>query len=369
MADERAPASENAGRVDPEVVAVLARSGIFKLWVPAVYGGGSATLAEGLNAIERAAFHDGSTGWAVMIANTTALLSASLPAAAAFEIFGGDDSICGGFAAPVGEARLVDEGFRVSGRWAWGSGSSHATTMGGGVRIVTESGAPGKLDNGGRLGFAFFDTSDVELLDTWQVAGLKATASTDYQVTDVIVPRDRIVALDRRTLVVDEPLYRFSTFGALALGVAMVVVGMARRAVNEFASLAEKVPQASSRSLAERSAAQAALGRADANVLAAASLVESAVSDAWATTLRGDALSDRQRVVLRLAANRATELAADATDVCYRGSGGSSVYLESPLQRIFRDTHVATQHAMVAERVYEPLGRHRFGLATDLRSL
>ena len=41
----------------------------------------------------------------------------------------------------------------------------------------------------------------------------------------------------------------------------------------------------------------------------------------------------------------------------------------SAMQRVFRDVHVAAQHAMVSERIYEPVGRFRFGLETDLRPL
>jgi len=45
------------------------------------------------------------------------------------------------------------------------------------------------------------------------------------------------------------------------------------------------------------------------------------------------------------------------------------VYETSPLQRVFRDAHVATQHGIVAPRTLEVLGRMAFGLPTDTRSL
>ena len=53
----------------------------------------------------------------------------------------------------------------------------------------------------------------------------------------------------------------------------------------------------------------------------------------------------------------------------YHAAGGSSIHESSPLQRVFRDVHVATQHAMVAERTLEPLGRMALGLPTDTRQL
>ena len=84
---------------------------------------------------------------------------------------------------------------------------------------------------------------------------------------------------------------------------------------------------------------------------------------------RGDAVTDEQRRSLRLAATHATTAAAEATSACYTAGGGAAIYEDSPLQRVFRDVHVATQHAMVAPRTLEPLGRLLLGLETDTRQL
>jgi alkylation response protein AidB-like acyl-CoA dehydrogenase len=53
----------------------------------------------------------------------------------------------------------------------------------------------------------------------------------------------------------------------------------------------------------------------------------------------------------------------------YHAGGGSSIHEAHPLQRVFRDVHVATQHGMVAERTYEPIGRMALGLPTDASQL
>ena len=242
-----AAATEAAGRLAPSTVAALVEAGSFKLWVPEDYGGAGTSLQAGLDAIAEIARADGAAGWCVMIANTTGLLAARLDREVAHEIFARTDAVAGGFAAPMGVATLGDGAARVSGEWAWGSGSSHATTMGGGVRIVDAEGSPAALPDGGRVGFAFF--AEVEELDTWHVSGLQGTHSTDYRVDNVHVPLERIVSMDRRSLVVDTPLYRFSTFGALALGVAMTMVGLAERAIEELTLLADKIPQGSSKGL------------------------------------------------------------------------------------------------------------------------
>ena len=78
--------------------------------------------------------------------------------------------------------------FTVNGRWQWGSGIGHCTAIGGGCRIVADGGPGG-------TGFAFFEPAAVEILDTWYVAGLRGTGSTDYVVTDGFVSEDWLVSL------------------------------------------------------------------------------------------------------------------------------------------------------------------------------
>lgn len=362
-----ATGAEAAGRLAPTTVAALVDAGSFKLWVPENYGGAGASLQTGLDAIAEIARADGAAGWCVMIANTTGLLAARLDREVAHEVFGRTDAVAGGFAAPMGVATLGDGAARVSGEWAWGSGSSHATTMGGGVRIVDAEGSLAALPDGGRVGFAFF--AEVEELDTWHVSGLQGTHSTDYRVDNVHVPLERIVSMDRRSLVVDTPLYRFSTFGALALGVAMTMVGLAERAIEELTLLADKIPQGSSKGLAHRAPVQADLARSVAAVRGARAYVADEVGRSWDEVVASGRVTDERKVALRLAANAAADSALSAVDRCYTSAGGEAVYRRSPLQRVFRDIHVASQHAMVAARVYEPLGRFGFGLETDTGGL
>jgi alkylation response protein AidB-like acyl-CoA dehydrogenase len=71
------------------------------------------------------------------------------------------------------------------------------------------------------------------------------------------------------------------------------------------------------------------------------------------------------RARLRLAATHGVRTSADVTRALYDLGGGSSVYLSSPLQRRFRDAHVATAHAMTAPATHELTGRVLMGLLTD----
>ena len=361
-ASTRAGEIEELRRLPTDLVADLASTGVFKLWVPDVYGGQQAHLCAGLDAIETVAYHDGSTGWCVMIAATTGLCAGFLPVEHAQAIYGPADAITGGFAMPAGTATRVDGGLRVDGRWSWGSGTDHCTSICGGVRIV-DSDPP-------RFPIVFFDAADVELLDTWRVAGLKGTASGDYTVRGVFVPEGRwvepLAQLEPR---VDSPLYRVSFLGALAIGVATVSVGLGRRAIDELVALGAKVPSGSSRSIAERPVVQAQIAEADAAVRSARAFLHAAAEECWDAAAAGGPPSAEHRRLQRLAATNAVARATHAVDLCYHAGGGASIFESHPLQRVFRDAHVATQHGMVAPRTLETLGRMQFGLDTDTRQL
>ena len=173
-----------------------------------------------------------------MIAATTSLLGGYLPERWAEEIYGDPRAITGGHAAPQGRARPVEGGLLVSGHWQWGSGSFHCTWIGGGTVVVDDTGAPAPRADGLRAPFVLFAPDQVELLDTWYTMGLRGSGSTDYEVHEAFVPEGRWAEIVGQEPVADGPLYRFPFFGALALGVCSISLGLARRALDEVVELA-----------------------------------------------------------------------------------------------------------------------------------
>jgi alkylation response protein AidB-like acyl-CoA dehydrogenase len=65
---------------------------------------------------------------------------------------------------------------------------------------------------------------------------------------------------------------------------------------------------------------------------------------------------------------QAVQASARAVDLMWAAAGGSPIYTSSPLERCFRDIHVATQHASVATLSWETIGRALFdpGLGAQL---
>ena len=366
---DRSAEIEALGTLPMDLVDAIRPTGAFRLCVPDDLGGPGVTATESLEVFEEFAYHDGSVGWCVAIASTTSLLASYLPDPHAGDLFGDPDSIGGGFVMPRGRAVPVDGGLRVSGRWQWGSGTRHCTTIGGGCLVVGTDGHPEPRADGLAAPFVFMDPGDVEFIDTWDVVGLAGTGSVDFEARDVFVPEGRWVQIGAGP-VRDNVWSRFSFYGLLASGVAASAVGIARRSIDELVELAGgKKPQGSSRTLAERSAAQAEVAGAEAALAAAWTLLLDAVDDSFQSALAGRPSTVDERRRIRLAATHATQTAADVAASMFRTAGGAAVYRTSPIQRCFRDTAVAAQHAMVAPRTMETAGRMRLGLDTDTATL
>lgn len=357
------PDIERQRRMPDDLARRMAGAGLFRMLVPAAYGGGEVHPQVFFDTLAATASADGAVGWVLMIGATTGVMAASLPEVWSQTLYGDHpDNITSGVTAPIGRAVPVDGGMRVTGRWPFGSGSQVSQWICGGC-LIMEGDAPRQGPYGPQSLLMFFPRDDVTIHeDTWFTSGLCGTGSHDIEVTDVFVPEGRWVELGRRARV-DAPLYRFPTLGLLAIGVSAVAIGIAERAIEAFIELAtEKVPTGSRRALAERSGAQKDLARAQALVGAARALTRDAIENAWSAAAGAGRLGLPHKAQLRLAASNNAWSAAEAVDLLYHAAGGTAIYQKSPLQRCFRDVHVATQHIMVAQPTYEVLGKISLGI-------
>ena len=361
----RADEIERARRLPRDLSQRFAAAGFYRTCVPEAYGGLELPPGETMRAIEALAEADGSCAWCAFIGATSGSMLAYLPEHSAREIFSASDVQVGGVFAPNGRAVATGGGFTVNGRWAWGSGTENADWIGGGCQVIRD-GEPERMPNGmPRSRMMLAPAAEVEFLDTWHVSGLCGTGSTDFAMHDVLVPTSRAVGLGTERPL-SRPLYAFPQFGLLAMGIAAVSLGLARAAIDELVSFASgKRPQGSSRALAQRPAAQADVAEAEALVRSARSLFYETIARAWDSARTEGRIGVEAKRDLRLATSHAVRSATRAVDLMYNLGGGTSVYLRSPLQRIFRDAHVATQHMMVGPATFELTGRLFLGLETD----
>jgi alkylation response protein AidB-like acyl-CoA dehydrogenase len=350
----------------PELVEKLRTAGLLHLWLPKAIGGPELHPAELLPVIEALARADGSVGWCATTAAVLSLVSGSLPAPTAQAIFG-HRAVAAGAAQPTGKAVVVEGGYRVTGRWGYGSGIGHSDWIGAGT-IVHDGDDPRLTPSGAsEMRFMFIPKSSAEVFDTWNVSGMRGTGSHDYAVADIFVPADHTAPAMVVAPVQPGMLYRVPPMSLFALALTCVTLGIARAAVDALVELAVVKTPAGSRSLLrDLASVQSTVARAEALVRAGRAVVLEAVGSLWAATEdgadSGTPVSLRKRAGIRLACTYCAEACAQAVDLVHAASGGSAIQESGRIARCFRDIHAATQHIGLNLANYEPTGRVLLGL-------
>ncbi len=361
---ELAEESERERAMASALVEALRGAGLWDATKPAALGGPELELPAFLRLIEELSRADGSTGWTFMIGATTGYLLAYFPERTVRELYRTyPDLISGGSIVPRGRAVRVDGGYRVSGRFPFGSGIRHTQIMGCGCLVFD-----GETPRMGPLGMpeaimALIPTADYQILDSWHVSGLRGTGSADFAIADAFVPDQRCMPSFTGRAQRPEALYQFPLISFLAAEVAPVGLGIARHAIDTLVELAQaKTPTGQISLLRERAAVQADVARAEALLRSAGAFLYDTAEQAWTKTCAGEPLDEYDRALVRLAATTAVTQSAQAVDLMYNAGGATSIYETSALERCFRDVHALTQHVAVQQSSLETVGKVLLGM-------
>lgn len=363
--DEQAPLGEAAGRLTDATVAALRDAGMLGFYMPRCFGGAECWPLEAIEIVEALSYADASTGWVAMAWQVSmATAAAYLPPSGARAVFGEGIAIVAGQGAPFGRADLAEGGFRLTGDWGYGSGIHHAAWTHTGA-MVHEAGRPrchpGTETPDARI--FIVPIGAARLRENWDVMGLRATGSIDYAMDDVFVPEDFTHRQNARTPHQGGDLYRLGISGLSTSGHTGLALGVARRALDEIATIA-MAPRRTS-FLAELGGGEAfheQYGLAEAEWRAARAFALEAWADAQAALQAGQDLSPRQTTLIRLALNNATRMAVHVTELAFRYSGGAGAR-NGPLQRAFRDMQTGAQHITSAPVILRECAKELLGLS------
>lgn len=359
LLEETAGASEATGTMVPAAVEALRDAGLFRLWSPREIGGYDISVPDQLEVLVAVARIDMSACWTLMIGNSgSAVMGTRLPDEGVAQLFGdGAWPTAASSLTPAGRARRCDGGYRVSGRWGFGSGIRHARgAMTNCMVEAPQSGGPEQVS-------AFVPIEQLEILDDWHVPGLRGTGSNSYVADDVFVP-DGFVAV-MRPLKIHRGGRRASGLHLrLSIEHGAVALGGARRALDEVTTQAvAKKRLAETRTVADTQGFQVELGRLEAQF---ASLLAGTRATAltFETALGGpaDPLADAA-AAMRAVCAHATEGCQAIVNRCLRYAGAGAIMPGNPLERLQRDMTVAAQHYMMADKAYEDLARLRLDVA------
>lgn len=289
-------------------------------------------------------------------------------------IFDGRETppVFAGAAFPPCAATVVDGGIRVSGEVRFVSGCEDADWVFAVAMVAPEDGRPHSEEASPDIRVIFVPRSDITVLGTWQVMGMRGSGSSDVALNDVLVANELTASM----VPPPEPLPPFSSTmlavfpWPVILGEAVVSLGIAAAALDTATELAtRKVPANASEPTAARELTQVNLARARAQIESARTYLDSTLAIAVAAVSAQSVVPMDVKVSLQLAACFAAESGARAVELVYEAMGSSAFFDRVGLERHFRDAHVLTQHGTKSAARYVSAGRVMLGLPSDSAAL
>jgi alkylation response protein AidB-like acyl-CoA dehydrogenase len=327
--------------VPAETVDALSRAGLFGVMSPREMGGSELPILDVIDVFAEIARADGSAGWCLM---------AGASAVAYFGAYAGDEFVGRMFAdgiprvagqfAPNGTASRQDGGFRLTGRYQFGSGIDAADWVGAGFLVPPPQGSEAPPE----YRFGVVPKDRVELQGNWDVLGLASTASYDYAIDDVFVPEEATFLFAAPTRRRGGPLYELGVMALTAAGHAGFAIGVARRALDELMAIAKtKIRMGSGSFLRDSERFLHTLGTLESRLRASTAWVRESFGQAEATVCRTGRVEPEESTLVRQATVHVTQEAADIVREAYLRAGTSALR-RGPLERCFRDIHAGTQH-------------------------
>jgi alkylation response protein AidB-like acyl-CoA dehydrogenase len=358
-------AIETGRALTPEVLDALHGARLFRTLLPRRFGGEEVRPADFVLMMIDIAREDASTAWCIGQGSGCSMAAAYLTPEIAAEIWGSDPhAVLAWGMGPGSIARVVDGGYRVTGRWQFASGGKHATWLGGHCWMEERDGSFRAGPDGGRLERTMlFPQTAASFTDAWQVMGLRGTGSDTYAVTDLFVADDYTVCRDtdaeRRET---GALYQFTTTHLYASAFASVALGIARGMLDAFVGLARsKTPTASGRALRDSPTVQRDLALAEGKWRAARAGLMTTLGETWDAVAASGTMTLDQKIDIRLATTFAIHQAKEVVDICWREAGATAIFESNPFERRFRDMHAVTQQVQGRMTHLEAVGLHLLG--------
>ena len=354
---ERAARAEEARIVLPETLADLNRTGLLRILQPKRWGGMELEFAAYMDIPCELARGCASTGW-----NTANLLIhhwmlALYDERAQEEVWGTnpDAMIASGIAYPQGSGRVAksgaEDGFVISGRWNFSSAVNVSDWNMLAVTVRDGEGRSGDKVVDHRM--CLLHKSEYEVVDDWQVLGMRSTGSMTVVAKDVFVPVHRALCMyearggDRfpGARGNPNPIYRvpLSTLGSHGIG--GVAVG------NALAALELSIEVVKSRStnytglkMRDFQAVQLRIGAAGARIDAARQVLRNDCVEGQEIANRNVIADPERKLRFKRNLAYAVSLCTEAVDMLHAMAGANGIYDGYPIQRIFRDAHALAGH-------------------------
>jgi len=367
---ERAEESEKLRQVPEASVKALEETGFFRMLQPKRFDGLESDPIDFFTVVKEIASADGSTGWISSVLGVHPWQVALFADDAQQAVWGSDTATrLSSSYAPTGKAVVTDGGYKLSGKWSFSSGSAHATWVLLGGLVFNE--------DGNVIDFKTFmvPRDQYEIVDVWNVVGLRGTGSNDIVVEETFVPEAFTLSMSDTGRCSgpgqaqnDSNLYKLPFHSLFTSTITTPLIGMASGAYDEHVEMQQNRVRAAY--LGEKASsdpfAAVRIARAGSEIDAAWSLLMGNLREEIAHVERGEQIPLKLRLKVRRDQVLGTQRAIDAIDELFEASGGRALAEGTYLQRAWRDAHAGRVHAANdPERALKLYGDLEFGHKID----
>jgi alkylation response protein AidB-like acyl-CoA dehydrogenase len=368
---ERAPAHDRDGSFFDQDFRELVQAGYLRLAVPTELGGLGRTLAPAMAEQRRLAYFSAPTALAMNMHLYWTGLAADLWRAGDRSLewllrgaVKGDVYAAGhaetGNDVPVllstTKAERVSGGYRFTGRKSFGSLTPVWTHLGIHGMDLSDPTAPQVVH-----GFMGRDAKNHNVVDTWDVLGMRATRSDDTVLDGVFVPAERIARVVPAGAAGFDP-FVLGIFGWALLGFANVYYGLARRV---FDLTIERVKSKRSLALSRSMAYHAEVQHAIADMALELEAVEPHIDRLAADWDQGVAHGATWPAKIVAAKHHAVEGSWRVVDTALDVAGGFGIFRHAGLERLFRDARLGKIHPANAALTREIVAKTALGISLD----
>jgi alkylation response protein AidB-like acyl-CoA dehydrogenase len=342
--------SERDRRLAEESAAAMRSAGLLHACGPRRNGGSGGNAQTLIEVVAELSRGDASAGWVAMIANMTAWMMGLFPDDARAAVYGDDPRNvaisqfgAGGSGVPTGD------GYRITGSWAFASGCYQAQWTVSGFLVLDEAGKPREMR------WALMPIAEMEIKDTWYVAGMAGTGSNTLVANDLLVPDhwtiggDAFLGRSFPRWHSDETSYRSSVSAIACLGLAAPLMGMAEAVWDitvDVMNGGRSIPNWNYGDARESPGWRAALGEARAAIDTGRLHLLRGAADLDRAAEEDRVLSLDERARLKSDQAVATTNFRKAVDLLLDVNGTRSFALSNPLQRFWRDFGTASRHGL-----------------------
>ncbi|MEU5847935.1 acyl-CoA dehydrogenase family protein [Saccharopolyspora shandongensis] len=352
---------EQSRRLPSDIVELIRGAGVFRMGFAKEFGGADLTSMEQTRVLEALSYGDTSAGWCGMIGMDSGLYSAYLSKTAVQEMFPTPDMSTGGLINPNGRAERVRGGYRLTGHWNLGSGTTHADWISAGAHTYTDGQQDVNANGNPNWRVMLVRPSEVKLIDTWHSTGLAGSGSLDYEISGVFVPEAHTFSFGT-ALSRSGPL---SAPDALMRKMPGVPLGAARAALDFARDIARtKVNRLTGAPWSDDYRVQFALGECEMDFITMRHAVYGSLEHRWKRLEAGVAFGDLtpdERVETVLLALKAFRGALSIVRRLYDLLATTSIYKPSPMDRWLRDLNTMCQHVMAQDVIVQSAGAYLVG--------